>query len=74
MMELLTAAHHGSSLALTGERKDSLPQSRVSTPTMRVRTHIVNKIPIPPPHQHSGSLRGSFGGVQGGGGVIPSQT
>jgi len=36
--------------------------SRASTPTMKVRTQIVSKAPLPPPHYHTGSFRNSLAG------------
>jgi hypothetical protein len=51
--------HLGSSHNLDGR---STHHSRASTPTMKVRTQIVSKAPLPPSHYHIGSFRNSVAG------------
>ena len=52
--------HYGSSHNVDGR---SISHSRASTPTMKVRTQIVSKAPLPM-HNQSGSLRGSLVGTR----------
>lgn len=67
-MELLTGGGGGGLLGHYGSSHNldmrSIHHSRASTPTMKVRTQVVHKAPIPP-SQISGSFRGSMGGKDG---------